>query len=388
MRKILIVILIVLLAATTAFFLTREEEVAPTTPTTTPDNEAVPVTILPINEPAAPAEEEIAVPKLLIDKVVAGFWIDQADRSLYMVTDQGSISSLGPSLVAEELVKAPFSSLVSFSPSPKPPVVLLHGRSPEVENGSVWTIIDPLINKTTLLPLDTTQAAWSPDGKEIALLRRIKGQESLQLFVYTVATAKSRLAGTIPLEDTQLSWPTKDTVILREPPSGSVPSSAFSYSLSKKILNEAIVGALDQTLKFFPGEAEGLRFVGSSTPALLLTDNSGTSIARLSQTTLPEKCTIYRGTIYCGVPLSTAVRRSFAESYRQRATVTQDEIISVVIDPITITGYTSIYQPVMSRQDPLVDVQDPVVFAGALYFINRQDSRIYSLRLPELKNDR
>ncbi len=388
MRKILIILFIVIIAGATTLFLTREKKTEVATPIVTPTNDEVPVTILPINEPTAPAEVEAVVPKLLLDKAVAGFWLDQADRSLYMITEQGSISTLGPSLVAEELVKAPITTLLSLSPSPKPPVVLLHGTSRNVELGSIWTIIDPLLAKTTLLPLDTVEAAWSPDGKEVVLLRRVKGQSSLQLFIYTVATAKSRLIGPAPIEDARLSWPSKDTVLFIDRPSGNTPGGVLSYSLSKKTLTELLAGSLDHALKMFPGEPEALRFIGSASPSLLLTDISGSTLAQLSETTLPEKCTISRGAVYCGVPRDTAIRRSFAESYRQHAIVTQDEIVVTYIDPVSITGYTSLYRPVVSRGEPLVDVQDPVVSAGTLYFINRLDSRLYTLKLAEEKNDR
>lgn len=361
-RILLILIILAILAIGMALLFQFRKQPAPLNLPTDQPSGSQPVTLLP---PTTIAEEAPPGITLVSDIEASGYWIDIGDRTTYAVTDTGAIYAAAAPGGEAQILQAPIDELLEVLPSPRSPQALIVGIG---RNGSrVFTIIDPLLAKSTLLPLDTAVAAWSPDGKEIALIR------SGSLYRYTVAAAKSKLISPLPLLDIRLAWPSNDALVITTPPSNAVPGSAWLFDLKKLTLVVIREDMPDLDLRFYPGNQNGLRIGGGS--ALTVISPLVKDVGPLGVPSLPEKCVASGVAFYCAVPQNTIIDTEFAENYRQSAVQTNDALM--IITPGSAPQI--IYEPAT----PAVDAYNLTKVGNMLYFLNRYDNRLYSFTLQQ-----
>ncbi len=281
---------------------------------------------------------------------------------------------------------------------------------------SIFTVA----NKTwTPLPAGMIAPSWSLSNSRIAFMA---GASSTTLYTLNAALpgrAPTALL-TLRAQDLVPQWLSGTQIVLSGRPTAYAGGPMLVYDLVKGTLSPIAldspglmsiwVGSTSSTIPL------GLIFSRSASGAyaLALDDTAGATMQALNFLTLPSKCafTIARETpvnlsasstatsstagttaatdkktaqktpplmptypaLYCGIPRDTAAFSSAAlpDAYDQMALYTSDDIY-------LINAASGAATALMTDTNQNLDVSDPKVFNGSLYFVNRYNQELYQL---------
>lgn len=229
---------------------------------------------------------------------------------------------------------------------------------------------------TAALPQDLAGFSWSPDGKSLAYTQ--KKNDRLNLFTADSLGRGARTIFLTPILDAQIQWVTNDRFAVQTAPSGLAEGFIFSYSRSSGTFTKVLGPLFGLTSLWSP---DGSKILVSSTNTdgknlrLSVNDSSGKALLNISPPTLPQKCKwISSQKLYCAVPRTSPANSILPDEYLRGELNTSDRIIRLDLESKKI-------EEVFSQAD--FDISDLLLTKdeGYLFFVNRKDGALWSLKL-------
>ncbi len=252
-------------------------------------------------------------------------------------------------------------------------------------NFSRFVIFNSETKVQEFLPENITAAAFSPDDKKIVYLQKQVGfKTASDLIVKELTGAKPKTSKILSFNqmDFDLDWILPETVILAPKSSAFSAVSAWSVDIKNKIfkplwpidlnglmINWSIDGRTDGKL--------GLRFNSGkegSKDSLIMINEKGEKRANFDFLTLPNKCFFAEPKIYCAIPLEVPKKTILPDDYLKKAVYFKDFLYQIDISQNSLSE-------IFSASEPIVDAVNLRILDNKLLFINRYDSRLYSLEL-------
>lgn len=231
-------------------------------------------------------------------------------------------------------------------------------------------------SSVAVLPQNIKSAAWSPGGNSLAYL--IADGDRLALAVADSSGKNARVEFRTSILDAGIRWITGERIAFSSAPSGFAEGYLFALTRSGGAFQKIIGPAFGLMTKFSPA---GTKLLVSSTdsagrnPLTEIRDPSGKTLLILTPSTLPEKCA-WAGDnkLYCAVPNAVPASAVWPDSYLSGEFNSSDKI--VIFD--LANGKTKEISP-----EGNFDISDPLVAQDekALFFVNRVDGTLWSLRL-------
>jgi|GEM_PF-1480105 len=234
-------------------------------------------------------------------------------------------------------------------------------------------------------PTGITAADFSPDGKKLAYFQT-SGDKS-NLIVKDLVNFKAKLVTVVSIyqKDMDLNWISANKIILTEKPTALYAGKAWSVDINKKTFTKlpiAINGADGQglMLNWSSNGRLGVEFLTSADGRgryLSIVNATGTILANLNFSTLPNKCFVSDPQIYCAVPDNIPERTTLPDDYLKNAAYFTDSLYLIDATPGSQNPMTMI----LDGSGAAIDAMSLKFADGKLFFINKYDNKLYALDL-------
>jgi len=306
--------------------------------------------------------------KILSQEEVLGYSINPATKHIYIINVLGEIKKIGGPEV-EKISSQKIKGINSIKSSKDGRKILINFNYPNQSTFSIYNIID---SKWTPLSKNTLAADWHPENSnEIIYLNR----NSLRIL--NLDRDKSRPVLNIHLTNSNLNWVSPSEVIIIERPSSKYISSAWLINLSTKRIEKITSG---KGLIINQGGGWRLRSaygVGDDSLSLIKAETNKV-VSSFKFKTLASKCMINQDNIYCAVPSQLPSNIILPDDYLSKAFMSNDIIYSFNINTESQLLESKI---IYNESDVIVDATDIKIVDDQLYFINRYNQRLYSLKI-------
>ena len=223
---------------------------------------------------------------------------------------------------------------------------------------------------------------WSPATHEIAYLE--KGPSGSNIGVFNtdklqdakkpeLGFAKTTLDRINEL-DSNITWLTKNEIIIYPKPAKYVPSTILKYNIKEKTFAPVLSNVPGATVNWDKKTGVGIEYSFSNNKnTITLLDASGVVRGQMGFVTMPEKCTFAGGYLYCAIP-NDLNNANLPDDYLMRAVFFRDNFYRISLSD----GKTDLV-----LQDPLgmFDAKALSVSGGKMYFLNNLDSRLYEFTM-------
>lgn len=224
---------------------------------------------------------------------------------------------------------------------------------------------------------DITAYDWSLDGKKLAYLEKNSKGES-DLIIKDLADSKQKETKIFSLNQIgfDIKWVDNDRIFFVSKPAFDVLSEVWEFNLKTKIFSK-IIGGKGLMLNWSKFRDSGLKFIvdNKRNYSLQLINNKGLTIGNFKFKTLPDKCFISSpAQIYCAIPRDQDVFNVgiFPDDYLKRSILFADGIYQI---DMNINSFKAIFE----ENEPVIDAINLTLSGNKLFFINRYDSKLYSL---------
>lgn len=274
-------------------------------------------------------------------------------------------------------------------------------------NNPQTSVFDINTKSWTPLPTGMISPRWSPtDYRIIYLKNNSNGTETLATTDASKIKNGSLTITTLYIQDVSLVWLSKNKVLFCDKPSTYTQGSIWSFDLQKKSLVPITIDQSGVEATWSNTTTTiGIEFISNISEyggKLELVDGSGNKIEQFKSLTLPQKCLFSQYAIpiasttttqnttstssstanssylalYCGIPRDQGALSSnkLPDSYNQMSLFTSDDIYRIN----TSNGSVGV---LFSDQNQNMDVSSIKIFNNSLFFINRYNSKLYSLGL-------
>jgi len=274
-------------------------------------------------------------------------------------------------------------------------------------NNLQTSVFDVKTKSWTAFPVGMGSPRWSPTDYRIAYLsKNSDGTETLTTI--DASKTKNNIVPiiTLHIQDFSLIWLSKNKMIFYDNPSIYTYGSVWSFDVQKKSLVPVISEQRGmETVWSNTTTTMGVVFIGDTSQyggRLQLVDGLGNVLEQFKFLTLPPKCLFNPFTVletssttrtattttasstasssylalYCAVPRNQDALSSskLPDDYEQMALFTSDNIYRIN----TSNGNVD---TLFNNQSQNIDAFHMKVFNGSLFFINRYDQKLYSVKL-------
>ncbi len=224
--------------------------------------------------------------------------------------------------------------------------------------------------------------AWSPDSQKIAY--QYQSADGLSSSVSVADPDGSRWRDIFPtrLEDLIVQWPSPDKISIRSVPSSKIAGFLFTIDPDSQNFNKIFSNLYGLSVKWSTG---GQKILYQATDdkgknlKLFVSQADGTQAKELPSATLAEKC-VWSGdeqNIFCAVPQRMSENAVWPDDYLAGRVIISDDFY--IIDTAT-QKETKIAQ---SETEQSFDADQLLLSPNEdyLFFINKKDGLVYSLKL-------
>jgi len=321
---------------------------------------------------------------------VRGFFADK-DGGATIVQPSGHIITIkdGKNTLVSETVIAEITQ-VDFSYDGKKVLFGFGGR-----NNQQFSVYD--IEKKSWQPLvsGVTATAWNPNDLRVAYLLKKTGYSSISTLDFGVSKPTAKEISRVHAEDLELAWFGKDEIAFWNKNNSRVPGSAWKINILTKKLTPLFS---DKTSLSLTSDSVGANILASfdkaGALALSLFDKQGELLKELVVKTLPSKCdfnieeeiekavsangkdkTTQKTYLYCAAPKNFEVITGelMVDSYGKKEVFSLDNFFKFSVPS---GSFSLIYEGPEGLDASEVQVADE-----KLYFINRYDNKLYSIKL-------
>ena len=343
--------------------------------------------------------------------------VDASPVLAYFPTASGTVLAVRPDGSVVTFANGGVSVLSTSSMSNVSDAVFSHdGRKVVVMSGYSQSmkasVFDTVLRTWTQLPLGISSPSWSPTDYRFAYLRD-NGDGSASLMTWDAGKAKSSpvTLATLYVQDMGVQWVSPGTIILLSRPSAYANGSILSFDTLQRTIAPVIISRPGLDAIWSTSPFEGLAFSAAQASRgghLQLVDGAGAVLQNLTFITFPSKCTfaqammaassspstatssvkastsaaalikaapyVFYTALYCGVPRdqNTLAYYPLPDAYNERQISTMDDIYRINIS----NGHID---PILVGSPQGFDVSDVRVAGNKIFFINRYDSKLYSV---------
>lgn len=301
------------------------------------------------------------------------------DGSTVTVSPEGRVARIKDGAVVS-LSEAPVSNFASASFSADGSrILVLTGVQPrsqvnvfEVSTAS-WRIVSGTFR----------DAAWAPRGSQLATLTPDPRTGKTSVAIYDAATGRTvQTLLSMAFGDVAVSWPAPGTIVVSDKPTARSVGSSWAIDIATKRISLLARGGKGFAAIWDDTAMKGISFeskpFGTGGTASIILNR--TPAAKLSFTTLPEKCTFSSlpgaGSsttpyVMCAIPRDQDgfQRSTLPDAWLRNAFYTDDVIVGVNLDTKTV-DFTVV--------PPLaVDAVSLQVVGNDIYYLDRASKRVY-----------
>jgi hypothetical protein len=234
-------------------------------------------------------------------------------------------------------------------------------------------------SSVAVLPAGITSAAWSPDGKSLAYTRHNGGD--LELTISDAGAKNGKVVFRTPLPDARITWVSADRIVFATPPSGLAEGYLFAYSRASGSFERIFGPVYGLMARWSPYDT---RMMASYTPrgggrvftrVVNPLDPAPKDSRELPATTLADKCVFAaKEELWCTIPRTLDGALPLPDRYLAGEFASSDRIVRIDL----IKNNT---EEIFDEND--FDIGDLVADAAKnyLFFVNRRDGTLWSLRL-------
>jgi|GEM_PF-813783 len=303
-----------------------------------------------------------------INSPVFEYWLSTKDNSVYFANLDGQIIKINSDGTRRLVSSQPLNNLHEIKPSIDGSLAIAEFNYPALPNLSIFSASS---TSWQPLPSGAVSAAISPDSKKIIYTDQTT-IKSLDLI--TQKTTEIQKISQIGLN---LNWFKNGEIILNS--ETSIASRGYLYALNttNKTIKTLIDGEYGLSINWSKDGALGVKLSSiERVPKLGLIDGSAKLIANFTFITVPEKCLIESTKIYCGVPKNIKTGIVLPDDYYKKKEYFIDDIYELDLPSGAITK-------LFDGDEVAIDASNLKIKDNALLFINRYDSKVYSLNLTQ-----
>ena len=313
--------------------------------------------------------------KILSDQPIFDYWIySTSSEQVFYVNQEGKIFKIKEDGNDEAITSEPIENLQTIKSSSD-------GKRVFIKSGDLVSPKFTIFNSETkifeLLPENITAAAFSPDAKKIAYLETKAIQSDLIIKDLVNLKQKPSWIISISQKDFDLDWISAEKIVLVPKSSAFYQASAWVIDTKKKTVSPLGAEVNGLMIKWSSNGKIGLQFSSQSEGRegrLNLINEQGLVQAGLDFITLPDKCLISDPKIYCAIPTSIPAKTVLPDDYLKRAVYFRDALYQIDISQNSLSG-------IFTETEPAIDAARLNLLDNKLLFINRYDSRLYSLEI-------
>lgn len=325
--------------------------------------------------------------KILSDQPIFDYWVHStSSEQIFYLNQNGLIFKVKEDAEDEAITPEPIENFQSIKSSSDGKFALIKfGPSTGSGQAPQFLIFNSETKVQEFLPENITAAAFSLDAKKIIYLQKQVGfKTASDLIIKELTGVKPKTTKILSFNqmDFDLDWILPETVILAPKPSAFSAVSAWSVDIKNKIfkplwpidlsglmINWSVDGRTDGKLGLqFNSGKEG------SKDSLIMINEKGEKRANFDFLTLPDKCFFSEPKIYCAVPLGIPKNMILPDDYLKKAVYFKDFLYQIDISQNSLSE-------IFSAAEPVIDAARLSISDNQLLFINRYDSRLYSLEL-------
>lgn len=236
--------------------------------------------------------------------------------------------------------------------------------------------------QSALLNNQIGQVAWSPDSKKIAyqFLDPVAGQHNISIANPDGSDWKNIFK--TRLDSLIVEWPSKEKISLRQAPSGLAQGLLYALDSATGDFSKILSELYGLSVKWSP-KADKILFSATNergqSPALYLTDSSGTNQKDLKLSGLADKCVWSNDdrTIFCALPQEISNSAVWPDDYYKGLLILADDFYKINLEDNTktkILGSSS--QASFDAQELFLSPKEDYLF-----FVNKHDGLLYSLKI-------
>ncbi|MFA6494770.1 MAG: hypothetical protein WC246_00155 [Candidatus Paceibacterota bacterium] len=246
-----------------------------------------------------------------------------------------------------------------------------------------YALFDIKTKAWDVLPAETMDVAFSPDGAKLAILKELNGQAIVSAISLGTARRTSTTLVSLAMVDVKIYWPSASRLFFVSRSSSGVDGQVWYFDLTKKTLNYVTHG--DGLAMVFGGASPSVaaQFVASpngTSMAVSFLDGENKQRGSLTMATIADKCifALDGKRFFCGVPRENDKGNdlNILNDYVRGDVYFHDSLYSIGGD-----AFSSL-TPLVTASDVLLDVVSLWATATQLFFINRLDHTVYLYNLP------
>lgn len=259
------------------------------------------------------------------------------------------------------------------------------GKKVLVKYGTMQKPFFTVFDKSTLLwtglgGQSITSADWSPtstneiaylektdSGSRIGILNTDKLQDAKKPELGFAKTA----IGSINELDSDITWLSKNEILISSKPARYVPSTILKYKVKEKTFTPVIMGTLGASVRWDKVSGLGLEYSFSNNKdTVTVIDATGALRGQMGFVAMPEKCSISQNYLYCAIPEDLKGAK-LPDDYLMKAVFFKDNFYRVSL----ADGKTDL---LLANPGGMFDARMLQVTGGKVYFLNNLDGRLYS----------
>jgi hypothetical protein len=293
------------------------------------------------------------------------YWIN-SDGIIYYLNEFGQVIKRNGE--TEELLNSQtISGLNKILPSSDGSAIIAKFNYP---SSPIFSIFNTDTTNWQPLPAGTIAAAWSPDSNIIIYAN---GQSLNRFNLDTNATTKII---DLTQKEIDLDWVLASTLLISVPPTIELQSSIWSLNLNTLTLTPIIRNEFGLNIKWYSNSEFGIKLHDEKRqPIISLIDKTGSVLESFNFVTLPSKCLIEARKIYCAVPTNIDEGLELPDDYYKKAVYFSDRFYE-----IDLTG-AGVFELVTEAPGWIMDAEHLEIHNNRLYFKNRLDNGLYSLKI-------
>ncbi|MBI4119758.1 MAG: hypothetical protein HY456_02850 [Parcubacteria group bacterium] len=320
----------------------------------------------PEEQPTQPAPASNLQP--VSESSVLAYWFN--GNYIYYVNYDGQVLRRATSGSDQEQVisQAIISSASSVLPSPDGTMAIIGFGNPQNPQFSIFHTAT-----STWQPLarEIRAVAWSPDGTQLAYLE--ERTDAAALVTSRIDGTQQKKILDLHILDAEINWVAEKEILILEKPSVALSGSIWLVDTDKGGMEQVASG---NGLTFTASDKGGLLFLKAGQRHMIefTTADAKRTVTTLPFVTLPEKCAVNITSIYCALPQNLVENPDLPDAYYKKQLRADDDIYKYDVINASV-------EKILDGSETAVDAIGLTLHDNQLFFINRYDSLVYSLKL-------
>lgn len=253
-----------------------------------------------------------------------------------------------------------------------------------------WNLLDIAKKTWKGIQANTAEMVWSQSGNQLAYFANRSNANSLD--VYTPATGATKTLLTLSAPDLRPGWKDASHIFIMDRPTSLVAGTIWEFGVNAGALTPFATDAAGAEILWGGAKSGGLLFrAGPTSGALTIVDSAGITTQSASFLTLPSKCVFGESAatstitdisdyLFCAIPQNQQMLQSsrLPDDYLKGKFGTADTLYAINLARGTLA-------PIIPASESFAfDAANLKVYGENVYFVNRNDRKLYKVSLSAL----